>query len=527
MDNGSEIELKLGIDPGNTAAFRRLPLLHEKSLERPTRRKVLNVYFDTPDFILKQNAMSLRLRKMGGKWLQTLKTAGTTTGGLHRRGEWEHPLHAPQLDLSLFRDTPLASLANSQHMHLTLKPAFTTSFNRTTWRIETAPGQQVEVALDQGFIRCGESEEAISEVEIELLEGDTATVFDVADALATQIALRPENLSKAERGYRVLQPQPHEAQRARAAELKKKWTPQQALTTIVAACLAHFVANIDGALNSDAPEYIHQLRVAMRRLRSAIRTFKPADAEKINAEVKWLASALGDARDWDVLLMDNLPALLDGFGDPILAKALTAAAKQRQTEGRASARAALGSPRATLLVLAISRWITAPREQSPPDIGPAATAVGDVPKMKLAQFASKGIGKRHRQLLKDSATLSQLTPEARHQVRIDAKRLRYLVDFFASLFSKSRVERYAKILGRIQDLLGETNDGVIALKHIESLAPPERFADFAKGWFAARTMANLSSMDAVIADLTEARHFWRKQSVSKDVVKNAEQLKRR
>ena len=527
MDHGSEIELKLGIDPANTAAFRRLPLLHEKSLERPTRRKVLNVYFDTPDFILKQNAMALRLRKIGGKWLQTLKTAGTTTGGLHRRGEWEHPLTAPQLDLSLFRDTPLASLANSQQMHLTLKPAFTTSFNRTTWRIETAPGQQVEVALDQGVIQCGESEEVISEVEIELLEGDIATVFDVAYGLATQIALRPENQSKAERGYFLFQPQSSEAQHASAAELKKKWTPQQALITIMAACLAHFVANLDGALNSDAPEYIHQLRVAMRRMRSAIRTFKPADAEEINAEVKWLAGALGDARDWDVLLTDNLPALLDGFGDPILAKALTAAAKQRQTQGRANARAALGSSRATLLVLAISRWITIPRAQSLPDIDPAATADNDLPKMKLAQFASKGIDKRHRQLLKDSATLSQLTAEARHQVRIDAKRLRYLVDFFASLFSKSRVERYAKILGRIQDLLGETNDDAIAMMHIESLAPPERFINFARGWFAARTTANLANMDTVIADLAEARHFWRKQSVSKHVVKNADQLKRR
>ena len=527
MDKDREIELKLCIDPVDAAAFRRLPLLREKSLEGPTRRKVFNVYFDTPDLVLKQNAMALRLRKMGGKWLQTLKTAGTATGGLHHRGEWEYPLHAPQLDLSLFRDTPLAALPKSQQMHLTLTPAFTTEFIRTTWRVEVSPGQQVEVALDQGVIRCGESEATISEVEIELLEGSAAAVFDVATSLSAQIALRPDNASKAERGYRLFQPEPLEVRRASTTVLKRKWTPQKALQIIVSDCLAHYVANVDGALSNDAPEYVHQLRVAMRRLRSAIRTFKPENVEIISADVKWLAGALGDARDWDVLLTDNLPVLLGGYGDPALAKSMMAAGKQRQTDGRKSARAALASPRATLLVLAIGRWVTVPGELTLlRDNDVAEADICDTPKMGLAQFASKGIRRRHRQLLRDSANLSQLTPEARHQVRIDAKRLRYLVDFYSSLFSKSRVERYAKILGRIQDLLGETNDDAIAMTRIESLAAPERFIDFARGWFAARTLANLASMDAVITDLTDAKHFWQKQSAPKHVVENTELLKR-
>lgn len=509
MDKNSEIELKLAIDPLDAAAFRRLPLLREKNLDRPKRRKVFNTYFDTPDLLLKQNAMALRLRKMGGKWLQTLKTAGTVTGGLRDHGEWEYPLQAPQLDLSLFRETPLVALAGSKQLHLTLKPVFTTEFYRTTWRVKTAPGQQVEVALDQGVLRCGESEAAISEVEIELLEGNAAAVFDVTTALASLIALRPESLSKAERGYRLFRPEPLEARRASAIELKRKWTPQQALQTIVASSLAHYVANVDGALNSDAPEYIHQLRVAMRRLRSALRTFKAANAETISAEVKWLAGALGDARDWDVLLMGNLPVLLDVFGDPNLTKTLMAAATQRQSDGRKSARVALASPRATLLVLAIARWVTVPGELTLLPARKVTVAdAGDARTVKLTQFASQGIRQRHRRLLRDSAALTELTPEARHQVRIDAKRLRYLVDFFSSLFSKTRVERYEKILGRIQDLLGETNDDVIAMAHIESLSPPERFIEFARGWFAARTSANLAGMDPLIADLHDAKHFW-------------------
>ena len=179
MDKNSEIEIKLSINPNDAAPFRRLPLLREKSIVGPTRRKVVNVYFDTPDLALEQRGMALRLRKLGGKWLQTLKTAGNATGGLHQRGEWEYPLRAPQLDLSLFRETPLAAVPQSKKLHLSLKQAFTTEFNRTIWRVEIAPGQQVEVALDQGVIRCGESELPISEIEIELCEGSAAAVFDV------------------------------------------------------------------------------------------------------------------------------------------------------------------------------------------------------------------------------------------------------------------------------------------------------------------------------------------------------------
>ena len=510
--NDSEIELKLAIHPGDAAAFRKLPLLCETDVDGPVRRKVVNVYFDTPGLELKRHGMALRLRKTGGKWLQTLKTAGSATGGLHQRGEWQHMMGACELDLALFRDTPLAALPDCKELHLALKPVFTTEFQRTTWRVETSPGQRVEVALDQGVIRCGASTSAISEVEIELLEGSAATVFDVALNLATRIVLTPEILSKAERGYRLFQPGPLTVRRAGTTELKRKWSPQQALQPIVATCLEHFMGNVEGALTSDAPEYIHQLRVALRRLRSALRTFKPPNAETIDAEVKWLAGTFGDTRDWDVLLMETLPALLEGFGDSALTTKLTAAGNQRQAEARRSARAALTSSRATLLILAVGRMASVVGEP----IQPAADASDDgTPAdnlaMTLSHFASKRIRKGHRRLLGDSTFLGELSPEARHQVRIDAKRLRYAVDFFSSLFNETRGERYATILGRIQDQLGGINDAAVAMKHIESLEPPERFIDFARGWFVAQTQAKLAGMGRHFVDLKKAKRFWLKQ----------------
>jgi inorganic triphosphatase YgiF len=475
---------------------------------------VYSVYFDTPGLVLKQHAMALRLRKVGGKWGQTLKTAGTATGGLHQRGEWEHLLRAPQLDLALFRETPLVTLAQSKALHLTLKPAFTTEFYRTTWQVEISPGQRVEVALDQGFILCGSRKTTISEVEIELLEGNVGAVFEVALALAGQIAMKPEILGKAERGYRLFQPEPLAPRRTALVELKRSWPLHQAMQAIVTVCLDHFGANVEGALASTDPEYIHQLRVALRRLRSAMRIFRPADDEHIAAELKWLTSALGDARDWDVLMTETLPAVLDAYGDPALATDLIAAATRRQADARDTARAALASTRETLLVLTMGRWIGVPGELALlPARHAIASHVAQTSSLHpLSHFASHEIRRRHRRLLRPDggvrSALADLSPEARHRVRIDVKRLRYAVDFFSSLLGNKRMARYVKILGEIQDLLGETNDDAIAVHLVESLAAPGPFAEFARGWFAARTQTRLADVDRRIADLKDLRRVW-------------------
>ena len=510
MAKDSEIELKLAIQPGDAAAFRRLSLLREKCLAGPTRREVFNVYFDTPGLALKHRAMALRLRKLGGKWLQTLKTAGVATGGLHQRREWEYPLSAPQLDLALFRQTPLATLVQSKALHLALKPAFTTEFRRTTWLLEISPGQRVEVALDQGVIRCGERETVISEVEIELLEGSAAAVFDLALALVGQIGLAPEILSKAERGYRLFRPAALVPRRAGTFELKRRWSPKQAMLVVIAACLDHFGANVAGALASDDPEYIHQLRVALRRLRSAIRIFRPAGAAHIVAELKWLTAALGNARDWDVLTARTLPALLEDYGDHGLTKELLAAAHQSQADSRRVARAALASKREAFLVMAIGRWVGVPAELAVLPLGVKADggALQPLAIQGLCQLASRELRRHRRHLLRAKRSLADLSPKARHRVRVDVKRLHYAGDFFSSLFRRKRAARYLKVIGQIQDVLGETNDDQIAMQLLESLAPPERLVDFARRWLAARLQKKLANVHHQFAELKTIEAFW-------------------
>ena len=516
MANDREIELKLALNPADAMAFRRQPLLSERAIEGPKRRRVFNIYFDTPELMLKKRRMALRLRRVGGKWLQTLKTAGSATAGLHQRGEWEHPLRAPELDLAVFKDTPLAKLPRSKELHLRLKPVFTTDFQRTTWLIETAAGQRVEVALDQGVTRCGAKERPVSEVEIELVEGRAMAVFDVARGLIEQVDLQPDVLSKAERGYRLFKPANPMPCRAENVELAADGSQAQALQTIAAACIDHFECNVESALVSDNPEYFHQLRVALRRLRSAMRIFNPEGQSHLVAELHWLTTTLGTARDWDVLRIETLPGLVKSFGDAGLQKQILASGKRRQAMTREAARAALMSRRHALLVIELGRWLSDSDELALA-VPPAANDSDASPPpavLNLAEFASREIRYRHKQLLRDAFAVAVQTAAVRHQVRIDAKRLRYAVDFFSSLFKKNRVKPYLKDLAAIQEMLGQANDAASAEPLIAALAPPAPFMQFAQGWLAAKTQAGLAGVDQRFERLQKRRHFWMKKTAA-------------
>lgn len=507
MPKDCEIEFKFALEPGAAAAFRKLALLRENGVGSPLRRKVFCVYFDTPALALRQRGMALRLRKVNGKWQQTLKTAGVMTGGLQERGEWEMAMPGCQLDLARFADTPLATLPGKHELHLALAPAFTTEFHRTAWLIETAPGERVEVAMDQGLVRCGDHTSVISEVEIELIEGSVAGVFDIALAILQQIELRPQTQSKAERGYQLLAPQPCEPQRARTTALKRKWSTHEAMRATFVNCIDHVEANVAGAISSDDIEYVHQLRVALRRLRSAIRIFGPAHAEKIDAELKWLAGQLRAARDWDVLIAETLPALLSAYGDQPSTAALVRAATMQKADARVVARAALESKRAGILRVTLARWVNVPGELIFPVSEEGEADAQTQETQRLSRFAAHKIGRAYRRLTGVNGTVSALSAEARHRVRIDAKKLRYAVDFLGSLFDKKRTARHTAILGKIQDLLGETNDGVVAMRLLASLAPPAPFIDFARGWFAARTRGALGEVDCHFAKLKKMKRL--------------------
>lgn len=193
---GQEIELKLSIRPTAVEAFRSHPVLSSLPSQSCTLE---NQYYDTPEQHLTQAGTALRLRFQGGHCVQTLKTRGSNIGGLHQRDEWEVERPDGQFDLSEFPAGVLPGEVTADQ----LVPLFTTGFNRHRWLVQHQ-GAEIEVVLDEGQVSAGAERQAISEVELELKSGGLTALLSLAQELTRSIPLVPSDISKAERGYRLL-----------------------------------------------------------------------------------------------------------------------------------------------------------------------------------------------------------------------------------------------------------------------------------------------------------------------------------
>ncbi len=203
-----EIELKLTIPTQAAHLLRQHPVLGQAvSFDS----KVLqNIYFDTSDLKLNHARVALRIRKAGDLYIQTLKTSGSGSGGLHERGEWEWELSKPELDLSLIDSDVLPERLDTETLKNELKPAFETNFTRQRWLLAVSHEHlkaEIELVLDQGEAIAEGQKDPISEIELELKSGDADLLFKVAHDLSDTVPLLISNISKAQRGFRLFAPQ--------------------------------------------------------------------------------------------------------------------------------------------------------------------------------------------------------------------------------------------------------------------------------------------------------------------------------
>ena len=199
---GQEIELKLGLCREDQTQFASVTTL-EKA--RPlASRQLINIYFDTPERDLARQKMAVRIREDAGRYIQTLKTAGNSAGGLSVRGEWEWDLDAPTLDLVLLRDVLLARGESCDFIER-LEPVFETNFERQLWMVEDEQVRSsctIEIALDRGQIITPDGRtEPLHELELELKLGSAECLFATAEEIARQIPVYALDISKAQRGY--------------------------------------------------------------------------------------------------------------------------------------------------------------------------------------------------------------------------------------------------------------------------------------------------------------------------------------
>jgi triphosphatase len=248
---------------------------------------------------------------MGDRRLQTLKSGGQTQNGLHQRHEWEIEVTSDTPDLKQWPKSMAIKGLSRKSLQQQLIPVFTTEFKRSTWNLQWDNETLIEIALDQGQIRTEKNTQftVISEIELELKSGSPSALYQVALALQMDIPLTLENRSKAERGYALHHPPEITAHKAGQVLLNEADNAETAFMTICWHCLSQLQANEAAICTHNDPEGIHQMRVALRRLRSCLTLFrdlipKPSQAVFYD-DLKWITEQLGSVRDWDVFYSDD------------------------------------------------------------------------------------------------------------------------------------------------------------------------------------------------------------------------------
>lgn len=441
----TEIELKLQLSPKAARQLAAHPLLAQLP---PQKQHLLNTYFDTPKLELHAKRIALRFRKKGWEWLCTVKSAEPASGGLAMRSEWEKPATPGVFDFSHVDDDNFRAFLEQRREQF--EAIFTTDFRRQIWHVPFGESL-IELAIDRGHIESKGRRATICEIELELLSGKVDDIFGLTRELQQNIDLYPAIASKAERGYGLFLNEPHRPFKSKPVPISEQQTPVEAFRSVALGCLEHFQRNESGLLTGGEAEFVHQARVSLRRLRSAIKLFAPVLPPEFVAAYgqtrRTLAGALGDTRNWDVFLEETLPPIAAAFPEHRDIKRLHKAALQRANSARKSVIGLLAVSEYPRLLLEFTAAIYTLNDSAP-------VPIKDFARQQIANYARKA-----RKLALQHAELS---PEERHKMRIAFKKLRYSLEFFAPLLPQRRLKPYLAALAQLQEELGLINDHVTA-----------------------------------------------------------------
>ena len=444
-----QVTLKLAVPVALHQALQRQPLLRQATQRQS--QQLTSIYYDTGRRALQRAGIALRLRKNGLSWQQTIKRQDPSRAGLTVRPEWDSP-YLGHFDFSAIDDGELKAWLNRPKVLRNLAAIFESSLKRTTWRLELPSGGVILAMLDRGWIAASGRRKPISELELRLLSGSLTELYDTGIALARRLALVPSLQSKVDRGYALYLNTPPGPLKACPVPLDSATGPLAAFRLIALNCLEHLQQNHSGALIGEDPEYVHQMRVATRRLRAALRMFKPvlsADfIERLTLSLRELMLPLGRVRDFDVLMAEIVAPVARALpGDPRLTD-LAGVVTDRLYSARAEAELMLSRPQYALMLLEAGASLH----------GSAFIALAESEQIPLEQFARQRLRSLLRKTLRLAAAAKEDQPSSLHELRISVKRLRYGIEFFGDLVEGNRASRLLEHLASLQEELGQLND---------------------------------------------------------------------
>ncbi|MEO7338736.1 MAG: CHAD domain-containing protein [Caldimonas sp.] len=369
-------------------------------------------------------------------------------------------LKAPELDISLHDGTP-AGLAIREALGApapidaqpSLIERFRTDVSRMT-RVERFEGARVELALDSGKIVVGSCSSLVCEFEMELKSGAVPGLFGLAADWAGRHGLWLSTLSKARRGMRLAADGIVSAVSADAPMIGARAGPERFLVAVIASCLRQILGNANeigaGAVDEELP---HQLRVGLRRLRTALREladFAPGLDPEWEQALRNAFQALGANRD-EVTVLPELRKEM-----------IRAGIVFAQTAGGLPAapfpETVVRDPELQRALLAVMAFCHA--TPTPPNLKGA--------RRHLKRKIGARLAKLYHDLKRDATRFDKLSPSRQHCVRKRLKRLRYLAEFASPLFGTKRVGQYLKHWRKAQDALGNENDYRVGLDLIRA-----------------------------------------------------------
>lgn len=479
-----ELELKLALPLQDMHLLeKRLGRVAVIGRRKPKRQQLYNTYYDTPTHTLQCEAVALRVRRLGTakspQWVQTLKMGSAADSALSRRGEWEAPVATDGLDQTLLVDTPWAELDADGSVFEALHPVFTTSFERLSWIVALDTGR-VEIALDRGNVWMAGHRAPLCELEIELLEGSTDAVFEIANHIGKHISLLPLHVSKAERAYRLADGTLDAPVRAKPPVLDESMELGTIALSVLRESFLQFTANLYTLRSSDAAEVLHQARVGWRRFKGNLKLFKKLINDSTLpslAPLKPLLQRLTVLRDLEVAATEVFPVYAEAYqgGDAQRARQwnhLEEALRRAIAEQREGLRTILMDPAIGSTLVQMVRWLEAGAFDTGwrPD-SHRQGRIGHWASKRMAHLAEqlKSLPKKSRDVL------------VQHRRRILAKRLRYGVEVLQPLLSRKQAGRWLESAMRFQNRIGVERDLAQAIETAQRLGAAQGLIQFLRG----------------------------------------------
>jgi triphosphatase len=465
-----EVELKLQLSPGSLAVLEASNVFAAADVKQLHQ---VTTYFDTPNGMLYKAGLTLRVRRSGNIRLQTVKSRANRRGLAMSRSEWEWRIGQDDPDVERLAETrELAKVA--KQIKGRLEPVFITDIRRTVRLLHLDGSSVVEAVIDVGKISAGAASEPVSELELELKGGDIGPMYRLAAQLQKLAPLWISTESKAARGWHLRTGRTEGAQEARWPKLGRRTQAAEGFHKIIGGTLGHLIANIGPTLRGD-PEGVHQMRIALRGCRAALKLFElhldAKRARRFDAALQRFGRIFGAARDWDVFCLHTLPAAMEDLPAERLRDLNQVAEVQRQA-AHAKVVAAVCGQHFTALILGLTVWTEA---------GTARPCMLGDDRMgkRLATLAPSLLDRAARKAAKRARHAARLSVEELHLLRKSLDKLCDDVKYLAGLFSRRAVKTYRDRCEDVQEILGLANDAVVTKQLALELVTDDR-PDLAK-----------------------------------------------